>query len=59
MIFMKPDKIIREDYINGSLAKKIIIENGTQKVISSNDTFVLNTTVDDVSALDPFAAILN
>lgn len=56
---MKPDKIIREDYINGSLAKKIIIENGTQKVISSNDTFVLNTTVDDVSALDPFAAILN
>ena len=40
VIFMKPDKIIREDYINGSLAQKIIIESGTQKVISSNDTFM-------------------
>ena len=39
VIFMKLGKIIRENYINGSLAQKIIIENGTQKVISSNDTF--------------------
>lgn len=59
VIFMKPDKIIREDYINGSLAQKIIIENGTQRVISSNDTFVLNATIADVNALDPFATILN
>ncbi|ALM76077.1 hypothetical protein [Thermococcus barophilus] len=59
VIFMKPDKIIREDYVNGSLAQKIIIENNTQMVITSNTTFILNATITDVSALDPFAAILN
>jgi len=59
VIFVKPDKIIREDYVNGSLAQKIIIENGTQKIITPNGTFTLNATIDDVNALDPFAAILN
>jgi hypothetical protein len=59
VIFMKPDKTIREDYVNGSLAQKIIIENNTQMVITLNTTFILNATITDVSALDPFAAILN
>ncbi|MDK2870049.1 MULTISPECIES: hypothetical protein [Pyrococcus] len=57
--FTKPDKIIREDYVNGSLAQKIIIENGIQTVITSSGTFTLNATLDDVNALDPFALILN
>ncbi|WP_456396728.1 hypothetical protein [Thermococcus sp.] len=57
--FTKPDKITREDYINGSMIQKVIIENGIQKVVTSNGTFVLNATIDDVNALDPFASILN
>ena len=59
VIFVKPDKIIREDYVNGSLAQKIIIENNTQRVITSNTTFILNATITDVNALGPFVAILN
>lgn len=59
VVFMKPDKIIREDYVNGSLAQKIVIENNTQRVITSDTTFILNATITDVNALDPFAAILN
>ena len=57
--FTKPDKITREDYINSSVVQKVIIENGIQKVVTSNGTFTLNATVEDVNALDPFAAILN
>lgn len=57
--FTKPDKITRADYINGSLVQKVIIENGIQKVVTSNGTFVLNATINDVNAIDPFAAILN
>ncbi len=57
--FTRPDKIIRADYINGSLVQKVVIENNTQKVITANGTFILNATLDDVNALDPFASILN
>ncbi|MCD6373839.1 MAG: hypothetical protein J7L37_09945 [Thermococcus sp.] len=57
--FTKPDKITRADYINGSLAQKVIVENGIQKVVTSSGTFVLNATINDVNVLDPFASILN
>ncbi|NJE02001.1 hypothetical protein [Thermococcus sp. JdF3] len=57
--FIKPDKIARADYINGSPVQKVVIENNTQKVITANGTFFLNATLDDVNALDPFVAILN
>ncbi|WP_258083484.1 hypothetical protein [Thermococcus thermotolerans] len=56
--FTKPDKITRKDYINGSLVQKIVIENGIQKIITANGTFVLNATMEDINALDPFASIL-
>ncbi len=59
VIFVKPDEITREDYINGSLAQKITIKNGTQKVMTANGTFTLNSTINDINALDPFVAILN
>ncbi len=59
VIFVKPDKIIRVDYVNGSLAQKIIFENNIQKIITSSGTFILNATMNDVNALDPFVAILN
>lgn len=59
VFFTKPDKIMREDYVNESLVQKIIVENGTQTVITSNGTFTLNATLDDVNALDPFVLILN
>jgi len=57
--FTKPDKLIREDYMNGSLVQKVVIENGIQKIVTSNGTFTLNATIEDVNALDPFASILN
>ncbi|WP_297070100.1 hypothetical protein [Thermococcus sp.] len=57
--FTKPDEIARADYVNGSLIQKIVIEKGLQKVITANGTFILNATLDDVNALDPFASILN
>jgi len=57
--FTKPDEITREDYSNDSLVQKIIIKNGVQKVVTGNGTFILNATLDDVNALDPFVAILN
>lgn len=57
--FTKPDKIARADYINSSMVQKVIIENGIQKVVTANGTFVLNATIEDVNALDPFASILN
>lgn len=59
MDFTKPDKIVRADYLNGSLVQKVVIENGIQKVITDNRTFILNATIEDVNALDPFASILN
>ncbi|MDV3104661.1 LolA family protein [Thermococcus waiotapuensis] len=57
--FTRPDKITRADYVNGSLIQEIRVENGVQKVVTVNGTFILNATLDDVNILDPFALILN
>jgi len=39
--------------VGGKLLQKIVVENGVEKIITFN-----GTSVEDINALDPFAAII-